>query len=483
MKTRIVVLVCDGLRPDRIDPVRTPALARLRAEGVSYPQSRTVFPSETRVAAASLVTGCLPGDHGLLANDFYDPMVFAERAIATASAEDLAELERIRGRLLDRMTLAERLASAGLRYAVVSTASQGTSRILAAGARPPHGFVWSPHDGIATPGATEAVAAATGASPSHAIPRVAAIDHAARVLTDYVLPQIDPDLAILWSGEPDTTYHYRGIGSVDAARAERAADDALARILEWRTRAGETERTQIIVVSDHGHVTGIERIDIAGLLRDGGWPVAEGTPGADDLVIVPGSVSFVHGLAEGSRRAHEFLAWLGDQDWFGAAFARRSIAGRATLAELGLSHRAAPDLAFTLRQDDELAPDGTAGRCLYDASLPVGAGLHGGLHPLEMANVLMMHGSSFRGGVSIATHAGLLDIAPTILDLLGVSAAGARGRRLREAYAPARHPARDGDGDEATRHDLLLPEASSGLLVLRRSHVGAASYIDGLVSA
>jgi arylsulfatase A-like enzyme len=482
MKTRIVVLVCDGLRPDRIDPVRTPALARLRAEGVAYPNSRTVFPSETRVAAASLVTGCLPGEHGLLANDFYDPVVFAQRAIATASADDLAELERIRGRLLQRMTLAERLTAAGLRYAAVSTASQGTSRILAAGARAPHGFVWSPHPGIATPDAADAVEAAIGPSPAHAIPRVAAIDHAARVMTDYVLPRFDPDVAIFWSGEPDTTYHYRGIGSADAARAERAADDALARLLDWRARAGETERTQIIVVSDHGHVTGMERIDIATLLRDGGWPVAEGTPGADDLVVVPGSVSFVHGLAEGSRRAHEFLAWLGDQDWFGAAFARRSMAGRATLTQLGLSNRAAPDLAFTLRQDDGIAPDGTVGRCLYDATLPVGAGMHGGLHALEMTNVLMMHGARFRSGVTIGMHAGILDLVPTILDLLGIPADGAQGRRLREAYAPTRDAIRDGNLDDVTRHELLLPEASSGLLVLRRSHVGTASYIDGLAS-
>lgn len=482
MKTRIVILVCDGLRPDRIDPVRTPTLARLRSEGVSYPQSRTVFPSETRVAAASLVTGCLPGDHGLLANDFYDPAIFSARAIATASGHDLAELERIRGRLLDRITLAERLAAAGLRYAAVSTASQGTSRILAAGARAPHGFVWSPHPGIETPGATGAVEAAIGSSPNHTIPRVAEIDYAARVLTDYVLPQIDPDVAIFWSGEPDTTYHYRGIGSADAARAERAADDALARILEWRMRAGEAERTQVVVVSDHGHVTGIERIDIAALLRDGGWPVAEGTPGADDLVVVPGSVSFVHGLSDGSRRAHEFIAWLGDQDWFGAAFARRSIAGRSTLAELGLSHRAAPDLAFTLRQDDGMAPDGTIGRCLYDAALPVGAGMHGGLHPLEMANVLMMHGSRFRSGASINAHAGILDIVPTILDLLGLSADGARGRRLREAYATVPDSAAEENLGDVTRHELLLPEASSGLLVLRRSHVGTASYIDGLAS-
>ena len=453
MRPRIVVLVCDGLRPDRIDPVRTPALARLRREGVNFPHARTVFPSETRVAAASLVTGCLPGDHGLLANDFYDPRIFAARPLATASGADLAELARIRGRLLGRATLAERLASHGLRYAVVSTASAGTSRILAEGAHAPLGFVWSAHPGIATPGAVEAVAAAIGATPAHAIPRVATIDHATRVLTDHVLPAFDPDVAIFWSGEPDSTYHYRGLGSADATLAERAADDALA------------------------HVTGTDRLDIPRLLRAGGWPVAEGTPGAEDLVVVPGSASFVYGLQDGTRRAHEFVAWLSDQDWCGAVFARRSITGRASLEDLGLAHMTAPDLVFTLRHDDEVAANGVAGRSAYDADLPAGAGIHGGLHRLEMANTLAVHGSRFRTGVSSTLHAGLVDIAPTILDLLQLPVSGMRGRRLGEAYADVAREVPD-----QTRHEILLPEASRASTVLGRSQVGATTYLDGLTA-
>lgn len=474
-RPRVVLLVCDGLRPDRIDPARMPALTHLRRTGMNFPLARTVFPSETRVAAASLVTGCLPGDHGLLANDFYDPRIFAARPVATASGSDLVELARIRGRLLARQTLAERLAANGLRYAVVSTASEGTSRILAEGATIPLGFVWSPHPGIATPGAAAAVAEAVGAAPAHAIPRVAAIDHAARVLTEYVLPNIDPDVAILWSGEPDSTYHRCGLGGAEAAIAERAADDALAHLLAWRAINGEDDRMQVVVASDHGHLTGSERIDVARLIRAGGWPVAEGTPGALDIVVVPGSATFVYGLQDGTRRSHEFIAWLSDQDWCDAVFARRSIAGRAGLADLGLDHPAAPDLVFTLRQDDGMVDGGIAGRCLFDAELASGAGIHGGLHRHEMASTLAVQGSMFRSGATGILHAGLVDIAPTILDVLGVSATGMRGRCLVEAYADSGPvvPA-------PTRHEILLPEASRHSTALKRSQVGETPYLDGL---
>jgi len=136
MRKRVVVAICGGLRPDRVDPLRTPAIWKLRQSGCWFANAKTTFPSETRVAAASMVTGAPPGDHGLLANAFYDPTIFPDRVIDTASEGDLAELSRLRGRLLSRLTLAERIARSGLRYAVVSTASPGTMAILRAGAMP-----------------------------------------------------------------------------------------------------------------------------------------------------------------------------------------------------------------------------------------------------------------------------------------------------------------------------------------------------------
>jgi predicted AlkP superfamily pyrophosphatase or phosphodiesterase len=41
----VLVIVIDGLRPDSIDPLETPNLARLRKEGVEFTNAHAVFPS------------------------------------------------------------------------------------------------------------------------------------------------------------------------------------------------------------------------------------------------------------------------------------------------------------------------------------------------------------------------------------------------------------------------------------------------------
>jgi len=69
----VIVFVVDGLRPDSITPEDTPTLFRLRAEGVDFTDSHAVFPTVTRVNAASLATGTQPGTHGILGNQMYVP--------------------------------------------------------------------------------------------------------------------------------------------------------------------------------------------------------------------------------------------------------------------------------------------------------------------------------------------------------------------------------------------------------------------------
>ncbi len=461
MRNRIIIFVCDGLRPDRIDPVRTPNLWRLRAEGVWYRNARTVFPSETRVAAASMVTGCSPGMHGLVANDFFDPEILADRPVATADAGDLAAVMRVRGRLLARATLAERTLAAGLRYAAVSTASAGTSRILAEGAIGPNAFVWSPHNSVRYP---DSVGAAMeerfGPVPAHAIPRTAAIAHAARIFCEHVLREQRPDLAIFWSGEPDSTYHYRGIGSPEAGEAERASDDALGLVM------AESGGASLLVVSDHGHITGHTRLDLKAAFLDAGFAVATGAPDDGEIVVVPGAATFVYDTGAAER---SISVWLAEQAWCGAVFGRASAKGFFD-ADVGRS----ADLVFTLLSDNAEDANGMIGRAYYDADLPVGCGMHGGLHPFEMSNVLLASGDAFRQSTEFDLPAGLIDLAPTVAQLLGLAPVSAAGRVLAEAFATAR------ETPSGVRTDWRMPDAAGRGFALRTSTFMGVRYIDGL---
>jgi len=62
---RVVLLVIDGLRPDAVSPALMPTLATLAASGWSS-EGRTIRPSITIAALASLATGVLPERHGLV---------------------------------------------------------------------------------------------------------------------------------------------------------------------------------------------------------------------------------------------------------------------------------------------------------------------------------------------------------------------------------------------------------------------------------
>jgi len=64
----VVIVICDSLRADLIDPAGTPFLAELKQRAASFAAHRSVFPSTTRASAASIATGCRPARHGLLGN-------------------------------------------------------------------------------------------------------------------------------------------------------------------------------------------------------------------------------------------------------------------------------------------------------------------------------------------------------------------------------------------------------------------------------
>jgi phosphonoacetate hydrolase len=106
---------------------------------------------------------------------------------------------------------------------------------------------------------------------------------------------------------------------------------------------------------------------------------------------------------------------------------------------VGLDHARAPDIAFTLRSGSEPDHYGLPGRGLFISGVPVDGGMHGGLNPHEMSTVLILGGPGVLQGVRIEAPAGLIDIAPTVLAVLGLEPpATMMGQPLAAAFgAPA----------------------------------------------
>ena len=434
------LLVCfDGLRRDRATPDRMPHLARFMAAGADMINSRSVFPSETRVASTSTVTGCPPGLHGLVANQFINRQIVPDGLFNTADHQALARADAL-GVLIDRESLGQRLARAGKRFAVVSTATPGATAMMSYGAAKLNQPVFSVHEGVGTPTLMETAAARFGVVPGAATPNTSRIDYAAGVLMEIVYATHRPDLAIFWMSDPDITSHRFGIDAPDTIAAQRGCDDAFGRILDWWQTGDGPEN--IVVMSDHGHITGSAQFDLVAALPEYAGFLSPGT--FSGLYLPDPSRQTITAAVE--RLAGEpfcgliFVNILGDPE--------ASVAGALPAAAMGGGHFRSAPVSFTLRATPAAAAD-TPETCLFVGGIEPGGGMHGGLTRGELATVLAGAGPAFRAGFVSQTPCWLPDIAPTVLTVLGLDTGGTSGRVLEETLAGS-----DGNAPDVSRRTL-----------------------------
>ncbi len=435
---RFVMLAFDGLRPDMVSADATPNLARLAAAGTRFANARSVFPSETRVATPSLITGCRPGGHGMVANTLFDAAIAPDRLLRTKLVGDVMAMARGGESPLLRPSLGERLAAAGKTFALVSAGTAGAARLLHPAAERLGLFRWNveEHEGVTA----DAMAARFGPTPPHAVPNIPRLEHASRILLEYVLPVLRPDVALVWLSEPDVSFHWGGLRAPHARQALRAADAILGQVIAWRDAQPDAAEIVVGVLSDHGHVTGRGKLSLAEELRRAGFRAGTGFADGADIVVAPASAP---GLwFRDKALAPQVAEWLAAQPWSGPLLAREPAILRdgeaMPLSLLGSGHARSADLVVTFAGSEEPDAWGLPGHAPFDApDVPEGGGMHGGLHRAELATVLVMQGGPIRRGAVAEAPSDLTDIAPTLLHLLGLDHAGTEGRPLRAAWDEA----------------------------------------------
>lgn len=472
---RAVIMVWDGMRPDLISPHLTPHLAHLATEGVRFLDSHAVFPTVTRVNSASLATGALPGGHGIVGNSLYAPLVDPTAPISIGDHRSLYALIKTRGgRLLPLDTLADRVSSAGGRTVVVSSGSPGSAFLC-------HPRVLEfPDDRLYNPAimlpetALVELERRFGPIPAPTIPNTAQNAYFSRVVTEFVLPELEPRLLIYWHNDPDKTQHHRGFGSPEALAAIRDADTHLGRLLAALETRGWRDETVIVVASDHGYValdatfeptTPLAAAGLRDELAAGRLVLA--TNGCALFVNVPG------GEARLVRRVAEaLLAWDHGGPVFSGARGLEPVEGTLPLALADLDGELAPDVLCALRWDDAANQHGHPGRSVgFDARY---AASHGGISPWEVRNTLVLAGAGVKAGLEDPLPAGNLDVAPTLLHLLGLEPSpGQQGRVLAEALADGPDPSAF-----AVHHETVVAEWDTCRQHLRFSRVGAGRYLD-----
>jgi len=416
-----LIVVCDGLRLDMVTAKSMPNLHRFMAENTTFPHARAVFPASTRTNAAALATGATPRRNGIMHNKYYDPNVFTDRMFRPNNAGDIAAaMAAYGGRLLDTPSMGDVAAAAGMTMATVFGGSCGTARLM--DPRAPErgdinlGFIgWEqacPSD------IAEELVREHGPLPKSARPDVAVARVQTDMVIDTIMPRHRPDITVLWFADPDQTHHYLGVAGPDMAVALGSVDAQIGRLLEWRSLAGLDETLQIIVTSDHGHLSTKERIDVNDAAEQAGLIIGDHL--GDDIDYA-GYTSYCGAMKVRDRdpaRMKKMVDWLARQPWCGMIFTPGGdgvcggVEGTIDHAAVLIDHPRAPDIYFVMRNDGAVHGPGIAGSCYYNGGYPQGGGTHGGLHPKELQNVMAAGGTLFRKAWQSPYPSGIIDIAP-----------------------------------------------------------------------
>jgi arylsulfatase A-like enzyme len=293
----VVIVVWDGLRPDGVTAADTPNLVRLRDGGVEFTDNHATYPTFTMMNAASFATGAFADATGFYGNVLWQPGATGSDSAGKpvdfrqpVFSEDYAVLDALKApnrQMFPIETLFEAAQAAGMVTLAIGKSgaayAQDTGRgglvldekaalplalakqLQAAGvALPPTApkafaageLALAPDNGNPVefrPIKRLDDGASSDPSDEAGSPYKGAVDFLVNAYLEHVLPDRHPRLTVLWLRDPDTTEHQFGIGTPNWHDAMRANDQVLGRLIARLEALGLRDRTDVVVVSDHGH--------------------------------------------------------------------------------------------------------------------------------------------------------------------------------------------------------------------------------------
>ncbi len=495
---RIIVLVLDGFRPDMITPDNTPNLYRLKTEGTWGTASHSVFPTVTRVNSSTISTGTTPAGHGIVSNTMYvegvgpkPPSGASQKTFDTAEYTNLLKLADISGgRTLAATTLAEALQTAGLNYVAVGSGSTGGTFLLnpmapkGVGAIVNGGF--DEDKRAAWPDkADQEIRARFGIQKPDVGPP--SLLWTERVVRDYVLTDLKPQVMIDWYTEPDTTQHRTGVGSPESLAVIHLDDEQIGLLLAKLRELGLADTTDIIVTADHGFAMEPDPVDFAAALK--------ATGKADDLIVASNGASvLLYAKNHDPATISAVVAQLRKTDGVDLIFtaASRPANGKMTcspakqngfvpgtfsleLVNQCRTERAADIIVtFQWNSDKTFGFPGSERIAIANQNKGVpGRAGHGGMNPWMVHIPLILWGPDFRKNAVIDAPTANYDIAPTILKLQGVpQPASMTGRPILEGFATGGRP------DRKPRTRTLKVTSGTYCATLQVSDLDGHRYID-----
>jgi hypothetical protein len=185
------------------------------------------------------------------------------------------------------------------------------------------------------------------------------------------------------------------------------------------------------------------------------------------------------------RRLVEFLQ---QSDFAGVIFTKHPMDGTFALDQAKIANDHSPDVVMAFRWNDAKNHFGVPGMIDADWQRAAGKGTHATLSRFDMHNTLIVAGPDFKRGETDDLASGNADLAPTILQILGVKPSSKMdGRILSEAMISA-----NSSNSGLRSAEPVLPEKAETRTIdatkhfrsgtwrqsLQISRVGSTVYLD-----
>ena len=291
-----------------------------------------------------------------------------------------------------------------------------------------------------------------------------------------------PALVVFWQHNPDLTQHIAGLGTLPAMEALSLCDNNLMRVRAAIDALGIADKTDLIVVSDHGFATIKFRVVLSAMLVAAG--IKKSNDSTDVVVVPNGGADLVYlsptefATPEAKRAVLQKIVNFAEaQEWCGPIFSRDPAAapdeptrrGRrsrrapkpylgwidgtfsqrvvglynaARSPDLVISFREEPDAdnknltgpnnpAFLIGQVGQVATPNKSAALIHPVkgvvyadtgtsqTFTTGMGMHGAAGEREIHNFCAAAGPDFRRGFVDFNPTANTDVTPTITQILG----------------------------------------------------------------
>jgi arylsulfatase A-like enzyme len=442
--SHVVLIVWDGMRPDLVSEANTPTLCQLARDGVTFLHHHPVYVSSTEVNGTALATGVYPGQSTVTANDEYRPDINPQRAVELQSLATVRKGDQLwNNQYLAFPTVCEILHDNGRRTVVAGSkpvallhdrAARGDDALgvtLFAGKTLPEDW-------------KDKLEGLLGKFPPAGSNKFQIDLWTAKALTGPLWDQGVPPYSLLWQAEPDYSQHRYAPGAPPALEAIRHDDDNLALVLDTLKQKNALDSTDVIIVSDHGFSTVQDHADVTATLNGHGFHAvrelsSDGLREGDILTVSLGGAVLCYVAGHDEKLIEQAAHCLQAEPYAGVLFTRKPVAGTFSLADGHLDSPYAADIVVVMRWKPGLNVYGVPGLIYADRTSDASyKGTHATLSPTEMHNIGFAAGPDFARGLRDSLPTGNIDIAPTILWILGVEPKRKMsGRVLTEALTVA----------------------------------------------